>query len=356
MVSFDKDAFRSFGLEQGENAAISEEAAAAYRAALNHLIQENSTQLRGSKAVHWFSKKVALGDDPLAWLTAGDEESELAAGRRATDLLRSISTGQRVDLLDNYYYALTVSGAAGRVMVRDWMEGQFESLVVAVEAWFSDLAIVRRDGSGLAHSPKFLAVVGALGRELNEVPAPLVAKLWRVAALGERIPAAALAQGVIRARIDIIGDRPANHARMGLLRAYHVRKGDIHMQPTLNEEHPSPAYHCGRLMAVMAAIQYRALGDVGAGLVQRYYAAASATPALVLGRLARTSQFHLNKLDVGLAKWFDSKVAAIWAAMGDRLPTTLTLEEQSLFALGYYQQMAADHRKPAAATKEETHE
>lgn len=356
MVSFDKDAFRSFGLEQGENAAISEEAAAAYRAALNHLIQENSTQLRGSKAVHWFSKKVALGDDPLAWLTAGDEESELAAGRRATDLLRSISTGQRVDLLDNYYYALTVSGAAGRVMVRDWMEGQFESLVVAVEAWFSDLAIVRREGSGLAHSPKFLAVVGALGRELNEVPAPLVAKLWRVAALGERIPAAALAQGVIRARIDIIGDRPANHARMGLLRAYHVRKGDIHMQPTLNEEHPSPAYHCGRLMAVMAAIQYRALGDVGAGLVQRYYAAASATPALVLGRLARTSQFHLNKLDVGLAKWFDSKVAAIWAAMGDRLPTTLTLEEQSLFALGYYQQMAADHRKPAAATKEETHE
>jgi CRISPR-associated protein Csd1 len=356
MVSFDKDSFRSFGLEQGENAAISEDAAGAYRAALNHLIQASSTQLRGAKVVHWFSWKLAPADDPLSWLEAGSEESELSAGRRAADLLRSIRTGQRVDLLGNRYFALTLSGAAGRVMVRDWMEGQFESLVAAVDAWFSDLAIVRRDGAALARCPKFLAVVGALGRDLSEVPAPIVAKLWRIAVSGDPIPAAALAQCVMRARVDVVGDKPPNHARMGLLRAYHVRKGDHRMHPTLNEQHPSPAYHCGRLMAVMAAVQYRALGDVGAGLVQRYYAAASTTPALVLGRLARTSQFHLNKLDVGLSKWFEGKVAAIWAAMGDCLPTALTLEEQSLFALGYYQQIAADDERPASGTKEGTDE
>lgn len=127
------------------------------------------------------------------------------------------------------------------------------------------------------------------------------------------------------------------------------------MNPYLNEDHPSPAYHCGRLMAVYARLQYAALGDVGAGVVQRFYAAASATPALVLGRLARLSQFHLSKLDPGLARYFDSKIANInmRAHMGDRYPAALNLEEQSLFALGYYQQLAAD-RAPKAAADETT--
>jgi CRISPR-associated protein Csd1 len=79
---------------------------------------------------------------------------------------------------------------------------------------------------------------------------------------------------------------------------------------------------------------------VGAGIVQRYYAAASSTPALVLGRLVRTSQFHLNKLDPGLAHWFEDRIAGIWGRIKDNPPRTLNLEEQSLFAMGYYQQLA----------------
>jgi len=132
------------------------------------------------------------------------------------------------------------------------------------------------------------------------------------------------------------------------------------MEPILNEDHPDPAYQCGRLLAMLAAVQHRALGDVGAGVVQRYYAAASATPALVLGRLTRTAQFHLDKLDRGLARWHEARLASVWGRIRDRVPPTLTLEEQSLFALGYYQQIASDRARttrPAAgapAPDEET--
>ena len=115
--------------------------------------------------------------------------------------------------------------------------------------------------------------------------------------------------------------------------------GEI-LQPVLNENYPDPAYQCGRLMAVLAELQRAALGDVGAGVVQRYYAAASATPALVLGRLIRTSQFHLNKLETGLERWFEAKIGGISNNLKNGIPTTLTLEAQSLFALGYYQQLA----------------
>ena len=123
------------------------------------------------------------------------------------------------------------------------------------------------------------------------------------------------------------------------------------MKPYLNEEHPAPAYHCGRMMAVLAKLQQAALGNVGAGVVQRYYAAASTTPALVLGRLVRGGQFHLNKLEPGLAHWYEEKLGSIAAQLGDSVPQTLTLEEQSLFALGYYQQLA--FRKSDDADAEE---
>lgn len=112
------------------------------------------------------------------------------------------------------------------------------------------------------------------------------------------------------------------------------------MQPYLNEEHSSPAYHCGRLMAVLAEIQQAALGNVGSGVIQRYYAAASATPSLVLGRLVRNSNYHLEK--IGYRKKRDGLkdlFTGIWCPLKDEVPKVLNLEDQSLFALGFYQQL-----------------
>jgi len=130
---------------------------------------------------------------------------------------------------------------------------------------------------------------------------------------------------------------------MGLIKAYFRRKhsgGDTDMHATVNEEHPNPAYHCGRLLAVLAGLQRSALGDVGAGVVQRFYAACSQTPGLMLGRLVSNARNHIGKLDGGLAWWYEEQVAAIMARLGDGAPRTLDLEGQGFFALGYYQQLA----------------
>lgn len=129
------------------------------------------------------------------------------------------------------------------------------------------------------------------------------------------------------------------------------------MKPALNPEHPSPAYHCGRLLAVLASLQRTALPNVESGVIQRFYAAASATPALVLGRIVRTAQFHLDKIrseNPGLAAWYEGRIADILSAIGDTIPVTLSLEEQSLFALGYYQQMAHDRAGKTALDQNTT--
>jgi CRISPR-associated protein Csd1 len=346
MVGFDKAAFTSFGLEQSANAAMSAEAVQKYVDGLNDLIRNHSRKLANALVTHWFKEQVPAPDDPLAFLYGFEttEQTEAAALAAVRRLLESIRSGQRPDLGDNRYYALTLSGAAGRVMVRDWMEGPFEDLVSHVEAWFADLAIVARDGKGQARDPKFMAVCGALVRELKDLPAPTIATLWKVAVQRLPIPLPLMAQALSRFRADVVNDEPFNHARMGLIKAYFVRLnpgGDTTMTAYLNPHHPAPAYHCGRLLAWLANLQRAALGDVGAGVVQRYYAAASQTPGLILGRLIANARNHLGKLEAGRAWWYEGRIAEVMSELGDGAPRILDLEGQGLFALGYYQQLAA---------------
>ncbi len=348
MVGFDKAAFGSFGLDQSANAAMSAEATQKYVDGLNDLIRSHSRKLANTLVVHWFKEQVVPLDDPLEWLNGFEskEQTEAAALGAARRLLESIRKGERVDLDNNHYYALTLSGASGRVMVRDWMEGPFEDLVRNVEAWFADLAIAARDGKGQAHDPKFMAVCGALVRELKDLPAPTSATLWKVAVQRLPIPQPLMVQALARFRTDLVDkdQPPFNHARMGLIKAYFVRlqPGGAHtMTAYLNPNHPEPAYHCGRLLAVFSNLQRAALGDVGAGVVQRYYAAASQTPGLILGRLTSNARNHLGKLESGLAWWYENQIADVMGHLGDGAPRILDLNGQGLFALGYYQQLAA---------------
>ena len=365
LVAFNKDAFCSYGLKKSANSAMSDEMCQQYAAALNGLIARRGHRLAGAKVVYWYTGEVdeSAGEDPLAPVfnptgltvsaddgedddepdevnSGADEKREYDAVKRARELLVAIRSGNRSELRNARYCALTLSGNKARVVVRDWMEGQFEQLVENIVAWFDDLSIVSRDGSRIIEGHKFGAVLAASVRELSNIASPLVSTLWHCSVQNQPIPHEIMAQTLARVRIDIINDEPARHARVGLLKSYCLRK-EIPMTTGLNPDHTDPAYLCGRLFAVLAYIQYKALGDVGAGVVQRYYAAASATPALVLGRLIRTAQFHLSKIDDGkVRRGLDKRLGEIWDKFTDRVPTTLTLEQQTLFALGYYHQKA----------------
>ncbi len=354
MVGFDKAAFGSYGLEQSANAAMGATAVQQYVDGLNDLVRSHSRKLANALVVHWFKERVAPEDDPLEWLNGIESEDATKASAHiaARNMLDAIRGGKRTDLGSNHYYAMTISGASGRVMVRDWMEGQFENLVENIEAWFSDLAIAKDANNTLAFDPKFYEIclglirndrTKSISKNLEQLPAPIAATLWKVAIQRLPIPQPLMAQALARFRADLIKDEPFSHARMGLIRAYFFRLkpgGDTAMTAYLNPDHPAPAYHCGRLLAILANLQRAALGDVGAGVVQRYYASASQTPGLVIGRLASNARNHLGKLDGGLAWWYEGQIADVMSRLGDAAPRTLDLNGQGLFAIGYYQQLA----------------
>lgn len=126
------------------------------------------------------------------------------------------------------------------------------------------------------------------------------------------------------------------------------------MKPQLDPEQGDPAYLCGRLLAVMDRLQYLALGDVGAGVVERNYGAASSTPGVVFGRLFRGSQVHLSKLE-GKSGGTAMNVRKDFEQICDGLstwPQVLTLEGQARFALGFYHQKA-EYRRRSQESKAE---
>ena len=126
------------------------------------------------------------------------------------------------------------------------------------------------------------------------------------------------------------------------------------MKDQFDPARPSVAYQTGRLMAIYANLQNAALGDVNAGVVERYYTSACTAPALVMGKLGTMAQNHLSKLrgeKPGLYQIYSRYLEEISGLIGTTLPKRFSLEQQSEFALGYYFQCAYINDQKAANKK-----
>jgi CRISPR-associated protein Csd1 len=361
LISFNKEcpAFESFGLSQAANAPVSTDAEEKFRSGLNALITQG---LVFNNTVHLHWTREPIQEDPFDLLASADEKAVEA-------LLKSVQQGQPPVAFDaNAYYAMSLSGNGARIVVRDWLESTVPEVQRHVAEWFQDLAIVQPDGQATKRDFKFGALLyGMVRADLEDLSPALPTQLLHGALRGRAVPLpqAALAAALRRQRIESQGEDAKRNAvilaRLALIKACLLRSPnspnnnaqtkDTTMTECLNPESRDPAYLCGRLFAVFDRLQYLALGGVNAGVVERYYASASTTPALVMGRLFRNAQFHLAKTEGGVATNVGKDFEAITCALGDHFPASLDLESQGRFALGYYHQKA-DYRRLTAKRKE----
>ncbi len=366
LISFDKSAFTSYGLSQSLNAACSERTATIYKNAFEELIKDAPRPVCDSLFLHWYKEALPIEDDPFSFIEYKENfETEIGnAVDKVKKLFDSVQKGEKPQFTNNLYYILQVSGAGGRIMVRDWLTGDFKKLVENIRAWFEDLSIVEPYGKAIAGDFKFSAAMlrlisfrkserDSFDRIKKELT-PLEPIIYRSIIENNPLP-----DSVASKALKYISSKQLNSEKSiednldrvacAILKAYIIRLrksegGNEIMKPELNQDHPSPAYQAGRMLSVLASIQQSALGDVNAGLVQRYYTSASTTPKLVIGRLIQMSQHHLDKLgkdSKGLEIWYERQLADIMARINiEQVPTVLNLEGQTLFALGYYQQKA----------------
>ncbi len=342
LISFDKASFTSFGLQQGENASISAATELKVRSALNDLVQRGFRQTE-IVHLHWTREKEDL--DPFDLVETADEQE-------VRNLLEAPRTGQPQHALDaRKYYAMSLSGNGGRIIVRDWLESTVPEVEQNVRQWFEDLSVVRPGGDPTPRADFKLGYLlhGLVRDKLDELAPQIPTQLLYAALRGAPLPLSALAAALRRQQIEI--DNKINPARLALIKACLMRQDRFNqpqernnMTESLNTESTDPAYLCGRLFSVFNRLQRIALGSVNAGVVERFYASASTTPALVMGRLFRNAQNHLAKAGGGFAENVRKDFEAISVQLGDHFPPSLDLEGQGRFALGYYHQNAEYRR------------
>lgn len=349
----------SYGFEGNENAPVSRPAAEAAATALNRLVDPRPTDGTGKPLP---VRRMRLSEDTIVvfWSPASLPEVQsvldtipdlLDPSDSATDvgnLVAAYRTGQFRPLREPaQFYAMTLTGTTGRIVVRDWFESSVADIQANVGAYFDDLRLVRAAGPGRvlelddASLPTLRDVKLAAYRELDDVPAPFGREWLRVIWAGRRakVPPSFAAKVISRIQIALAhGDEPARHA-FSVLKLYLLREGDHDMKAFVNEDHPSLAYHCGRLLATLDFAQQRALGDTNTSNVRRMLGAIMTAPALYLGRLRKLTEIaYLPKMNGDWPGFLRDRLQSISARLGGEIPRLLQMRDQSTFFLGFDQE------------------
>lgn len=381
LVSFNLDAFTSYGKEQGANAPTSEAAAFRYGAALNRLLTRGGPN-RVSRAIgdattifwadasaatpgeadaldDWFGEAMEPKDSTEAAKVA-DELQAIAAGRPLPEINPSLSPGTR-------FHVLGLAPNAARLSVRFWISDTFEAFATRLAQHHADLAIEPKP-AGWGGAPavgRLLVRTTALGEKFENIPPLLAGEVMRAVLSGTDYPRTLLSAILMRLRAGDPGPDQAGRARdigwhAAVLRAVlfrrqrrerrdpHIREeGEIPV--ALKRDHNSSGYQLGRLFAVYELAQIAALGrNVNATIRDKYFGGAAATPAGVFPLVITNGQNHLAKARKTNPGWafliereLEEIVGRFDPVFPHTLPRALRLEDQAEFAIGYYHQRAA---------------
>ena len=338
LISANEEAFESYGLEASRVAPTCESCAEKFTKALNALLATEANNYRFLGAVFIFWTREESGFSFRSFLDRPDAEEVRA-------LMAAVRTGKAVERLDETaFYAASLTGSGGRAVVRDWVDTTVGGVKSNLARWFGMQRVTGWDGSDLRPLGIY-QLAGSTVLDMKDLPPPTVRAMLRTALTGAPLPLSLLAQAIRRNQAE----QRVTHPRAALIKlALMGRNYDYDYEEddmvSLNDEHPSAAYHCGRLLAELEAAQRRAVPGVKATITDRFYGTASTAPASVFPRLVRGAQPHLAKLErdnPGVQRALQRRIEDICSRVLV-FPRTLTMEQQGLFCLGYYHQRAHD--------------
>ncbi|MGN6726129.1 MAG: type I-C CRISPR-associated protein Cas8c/Csd1 [Tepidisphaeraceae bacterium] len=363
----DKTAFESYGNEQSYNAPVGVVEAAKYANALNYLLgrPDRRTVVGDATYTYWADKPTllenffdpAFGDSPPPKPDAPPEVKERALQVRQflEQLREGHAHGDAFDRdSDVGFYVLGLSPNASRLSVRFWQQTTVGELEARLAQHLQDMHLVgaRPDDPPLV----IRRIVEATGRakvsdgrfqgyDADTVSPVLAGAVARAIFTGGPYPSMLLGAMLNRLRADGY----VSHARVAAIKVVLVRGDRNHYSMkealvALDLNRTDPAYVTGRLFALLERIQEDAAnGQLNSTIKDRYFSAASATPGSTFPRLIRLSQHHLSSLGKekpGLKVNHDKLCGEIMGKL-DGFATQFNLEDQGLFAVGYYHQRQA---------------
>jgi CRISPR-associated protein Csd1 len=347
IISFNLEAFRSFGKEQGQNAPVGETAMFAYTTALNTLLDRNSSQrmqIGDASTVFWSDRKTQFEEDFYFFFTESPKDDPDAGNLRIKNLFDSLQTGGYVeDSGTEKFFILGLSPNAARLAVRFWLKGTVAEFAGNIRKHFQDLEIVKPKGEPQYYSLWWLLKNTAVLDKSENVPPNIAGDFMRTIVTGTPYPATLLQAVLRRIRSDTVNR--VKPVRAALIKAYlnrqlyavkNYNEKEV-LQVGLDKDQLSIGYNLGRLFAVLEKIQEEANPGLNATIRERYYGAACGSPVSVYPTLMRLKNHHLAKLHKGRKTNLEILIGEIVEHL-DEFPAHLNLQEQGKFAVGYYHQ------------------
>ncbi|MDA8338373.1 MAG: type I-C CRISPR-associated protein Cas8c/Csd1 [Nitrospiraceae bacterium] len=343
IVSFNLDAFRSFGKEQGYNAPVGIKSEFAYTTALNTLLSKGSRQrlqVGDASTVFWAEREHKIEE----WFAdIFGEPSKVESGQdneAIKTLFKSPETGATSALDDSTrFYVLGLSPNASRIAIRFWHAGTVAETEENIRQHFKDIAITHAPHLP-AHLSLFRLLVSTASQGKSDNIQPnLSGDFMKAILAGTPYPDTLLSSAIRRIRAE----QEVTYPRASLIKAVLVRKARYKNEKeeigmALDTENTNTGYRLGRLFAVLEKIQEKASPGINATIRDRFYSSASSTPVTVFSHLLKLKNHHIAKLEnKGCAVNFEKLVGEIVDDIKD-FPAHLSLDDQGRFAVGYYHQ------------------
>jgi len=350
IVSFNLDSFCSYNKEQSFNAPVGEDITFNYTTALNHLLcfdSRKKVQIGNATTVFWTEGETVIEGFLKDILEPQVNQVDLGDLRIFLEAMREGKMPKEIENTKNMkFYILGLSPNASRLSVRFWYISTVDEIWRKIGQHFKDLAIIK----SYDYEPPFpgmwhlLHETAAQGKSENISPL-LAGAFIRSILTGLRYPS-----GILTAVLERIrADQKINYLRAALIKAYLVRSSRFQnkeerevISMSLDKGEKNIGYRLGRLFAILEKAQKDAVPGANTTIKDRYYGSASATPAIVFPQLLRLAQHHIQKSDYGIST--DKQIEDVVQDI-QKFPSHLSLEDQGIFALGYYHQKQDFYKK-----------
>jgi CRISPR-associated protein Csd1 len=386
LVGFNERSYESYNRMKGQglNSPVSQRVASGYGVALNYLLSNQNPNrkiyLGDTTVVYWAESEdkgyasafaALINPEFLEGESAEGQSARKKAEKKMGETAEKVQKGQALDTaklregLDDStrFYVLGLASNAARLAVRFYLTEPFGVFAERIMQHYEDLKIQKE----FTNQPDYLSPYRILAEcvspkvtrrddEVKQSWSLLGGALMRAILTGAPYPEGLYAAMLNRIRHDSDEEKRSvkiNYVRAAYIKAHLLRKyrRQDHnpyqeaLQMSLNESFTHPAYVLGRLFAVLEKAQREAIGqNINATIKDRYFTSACATPASVFPTLLRLAHHWTGKAEYGGIS--DRRIQDLLGMLDAKpFPSRLTLDEQGVFALGYYHQRAAFYAK-----------
>ncbi len=355
IVSFNAKAYESYGRDDGQglNAPVGKYAAFAYGTALNYLLANpnNRFSIGDTTVVFWaetsnpqynafFSMFLNPPDEGKKDdnTLRRDEKTEILV----RDYMKKMASGLPAQPFEGAdenvgFYILGLSPNAARLSVRFFIRDNFGGFLKKVTQHYENMRVQKQFAGERETIPPWKLLSETVSPNAKEKTAsPLLeGAVMRSILTGAAYPAILYQTLLLRVKAE----REVTYGKAAGIKACLTRKDLFKevLSVALNEQSDNKAYVLGRLFAVLEKAQEEANGS--STMKDRFFTSACATPGSVFPTLLKLSGHHVSKAEYGLR--FEKMTGDLLGRLNVEktpFPAHLTLEEQGLFILGYYQQ------------------